>query len=261
MSGQTHPFLTAWRDYQPQAPYHLPTDKLLLSHSKHVTRFEEWQSYISDHDFGKRDKGQLHLDLLPMPFVGDLQKAVVFLLMLNPGLTPSDYFGEYQVTDYRSALLRNLKQNEDPSFLFLDPAYSWHGGYLYWQAKLGNLILELSQRQGCSFGDARRQMQGRVATIELLPYHSSFYNVPPRLLNTLGSVSLAKSYVLEELVPRAVDGECLIVASRAKRQWGLPDHKNIVAYTGTEARAAHLSAKTRGGDAILSFLENRRDRD
>ena len=44
-----------------------------------------------------------------MPFVGDLQSADVFLVLLNPGLGPLDYYGEEKnEPGYREALLANL---------------------------------------------------------------------------------------------------------------------------------------------------------
>jgi hypothetical protein len=57
-------------------------------------------------------RGVIHTGLLPMPFVGSLSRAKVFLLMLNPGLSPTDYFGEFEQPAYRGALRNNLFQSE-----------------------------------------------------------------------------------------------------------------------------------------------------
>ena len=250
-----HPFVSAWREYRPDPPFVLDGDNALLQDEALLARYDGWQGYIADPDFGRPASPELHLDLFPMPFVGNLKQATVFLLMLNPGLAPSDYFGEYTIAPYRAALEKNLKQEPDCSFLFLDPRHSWHGGYVYWQAKLGKLVAELARRRSCCYGEARQLVQKRLATIELMPYHSSYLKLPARVTSPLKSISLAKQFVAEHLVPRAREGRCLIVATRAKGQWNLPEHRNIIAYTGTEARSAHLSTKTRGGKAILEFLE------
>src|SRR4051794_21540448 len=38
-----------------------------------------------------------HLGLIPIPYVGDIQRAVIYVLLLNPGFSPDDYFGEERV--------------------------------------------------------------------------------------------------------------------------------------------------------------------
>ena len=41
--------------------------------------------------------------------MGDMLNASIYVLMLNPGLGPGDYF-EYKVPSFRQALLANLRQ-------------------------------------------------------------------------------------------------------------------------------------------------------
>jgi hypothetical protein len=134
----THPLLATWKSYEPTAPYILDSDRHLLGRPELIFRAQNWKAYIGDPDFGSPKTKELCLDLLPMPFVGDVENAVVSLLMLNPGLVPSDYFGEFEVKDYRNALLENLKQTAGSQLLFLDPRFSWHGGFVYWHTKLAS---------------------------------------------------------------------------------------------------------------------------
>jgi hypothetical protein len=47
--------------------------------------------YCASHD------RRLHLGLLPQPFFGDLRRASIYVLLLNPGLGPDDYYDEYEV--------------------------------------------------------------------------------------------------------------------------------------------------------------------
>jgi hypothetical protein len=196
-----HPLIDAWRRFQPIPPFVLAGDEVVLEHRNLVARFDSWEAYIAESDFGRPATPELHVGLLPMPFVGDLATAKVFLLMLNPGLAPSDYFGEYTVPSYQKDLLRNLRQERVPSFLFLEPQYSWHGGYLYWQGKLRQLIDELAACRSIPFGAARHFLQKRLATIELIPYHSRYMKFPDRVLSSLASVALVKSFVQDQLVP------------------------------------------------------------
>jgi len=250
-----HPLISVWEKFQPEKPpYVLPGDEIVLDKAHLCCRHGGWDGFIADPEFGAPGNSQLHLDLLPIPFVGNLNTASVFLLMLNPGFGPHDYFGEYTVPEYRTALLDNLRQTWSNTFLFLDPRFSWHGGYDYWHTKLRNVIITFAKSVGISYGHARQFFQAHIAVLELAPYHSVNFAVPGRVLNSLRSVQLARAFVHEELVPRAKSADCLVVVTRAVKNWQLPAHRNIVAYTATEARSAHLSAKSSGGSAILKFL-------
>lgn len=256
-----HELLIAWRGVQvDQAPFILSGDEGVLSNEGLPCLTDNWCDFISDSDFGLPSDSRLHLGLLPIPFVGNLRTASVFLLMLNPGLGPHDYFGEYQVPEYRSALIDNLRQTNGTSFLFLDPRFSWHGGFDYWHTKLCDLINEFSRRSGTTYGRARRFFQAQIAAIELAPYHSYHFVLSDRVLKTLRSVHLARSFVHDKLVPRAQAGNCLLVVTRAVKRWRLPAHLNIVAYSAPEARSAHLTSRSRGGAAMLRFLLRKYER-
>jgi hypothetical protein len=249
-----HSFISTWKAYQPAPPYVLNSDRALLGRPDLTVRIEDWSSYINNPNFGAPETKQLNVDLLPMPYVGDLESATIYLLMLNPGLAPSDYYGEHMVPEYRSALLWNLRQVPGSEFIFLNPAFSWHGGFLYWHAKLGKLIGQLANELHCTYGEARELMQKRVAAVELVPYHSATFGLPGSVLTKLASAELARQYVHDVLVPKAMNGKCLIVVTRAVKHWRLPKHKCIVAYSASEARGAHLSKASRGGASILEFM-------
>lgn len=250
-----HPLLYAWSQFDAdRPPLVLPGDEAIFNETDLFCRFSGWDDFVAHPEFGAPGNSQLHLDLLPIPFIGNLRSASVFLLMLNPGFGPPDYFGEYKVAEYRTALIENLRQSPSNSFLFLDPRFSWHGGYAYWHAKLRSIIVSFAGEVGIHYGRARQFLQSRVAAIELSPYHSVNFTLPGRVLNTLRSVQLAKAFVQEELLPRARSGDCLLVVTRAVGNWRLPSHENVIAYTPTEARGAHLGRKSRGGAAILRFI-------
>src|SRR6218665_2135794 len=209
-----HAFVSAWRNYHPTQPFLLPGDECLID--SQAVRFPGWDHYTSDPNFGSPGGTTLHLDLLPMPFVGNLSRAKVYLLMLNPGLAPTDYYGEYNVPAYKSTLHANLRQQPEATFLFLDPAFSWHGGYYYWHSKLSKLIAPVANEMRIEYGEARRIFQDNLATIELVPYHSARFGVAGHKLKKLKSAALAQSYVHDILVPKARSGECVIVVTRAK---------------------------------------------
>lgn len=254
-----HPFLTTWANWRPRRPpYFLPADAPILDGLRRDLRHchSSWRRYVRSHDFGVGKDAALHLGLLPQPFFGDPNRARVVILTLNPGVGPHDYFGEYETPGLRRALLSSLRNpTNSRGFLFLDPRFSWHGGFAYWHGRLKGVIEVLAHRWKLSIPDAHRKVASSIATLELLPYHSSRFGLPKGVLRDLPSVQLARSFAREVLLPRAKNGECLIIMARSAVRWGLKPGRNILVYSGSEARAAFLTPQSRGGRAIVRFLE------
>jgi hypothetical protein len=250
-----HPLIEAWCQFDSsRAPYVLEGDEVVVD-DRWACRHSSWEAYSQDPNFGEPDDGRFHLDLLPVPFAGDLARASVYVLLLNPGLGPHDYFGEYKVPEFRDARLANLKQVPRHQFMDLNPAFSWHGGFRYWHSRLSALISAFAMRHNLSYGQSRQIFASEIASVELVPYHSKTFAFPAKLLTKLRSVQLVQSFVTDVLSPRARRGDCLIVVTRSSRYWGLKAARNIVLYEGSETRSAHLSPSSRGGDAILRFLQ------
>ena len=90
--------LTTWRDWKFSAPpYLLGGDDTLLSKPRskaQVVIHSSWESFIGEGDFGVPGDTRFHLGLVPVPFAGNVKRAKVIVLLLNPGLEPDDYFGE-----------------------------------------------------------------------------------------------------------------------------------------------------------------------
>lgn len=152
-----------------------------------------------------------HTSLMPMPWVGNLRTAKVFLLQLNPGFGAHDYFGEHRVREYRAMLQANLRQAEGHAFPFLGPEHSWHGGATYWAPRLRKIVDGLD-------GDWRRVAEG-TAVLELVPYHSEVFKLGQPKVNRLESVRLMRAFVREELVPAAKEGKCALITLRAHARW------------------------------------------
>lgn len=253
--------LTAWADWNAiDHPYIFPSDRFLLESKRSVDATIVWRSWKEAYqhpEFAKPGDTRLHLGLLPQPFIGDLKRASVFILLLNPGLGPGDYFGEYMVKEFRSALVANLKQdfsgNVSP-FLFLDPQFAWHGGFNWWQGKLAGVITQLSSSWNTSFAVARERLASELASIELFPYRSGSFRDADSWLTQLASVKLARSFVTDFVLPKVRENEAVLVITRKVKNWGIVPEKGVVQYSHTEARAAHLTPNSRGGSAILEFI-------
>ena len=62
-----------------------------LKHEELCVDFKSFKEYVGSDLFGDPYDKKLHLGLTPVPFIGNLGKASIYLFMLNPGLTSSDY--------------------------------------------------------------------------------------------------------------------------------------------------------------------------
>ena len=259
--------LREWRKWNPEDfPYVLDMDADVLespSWRPSVAKYRNWRKATRGPDFGKSDDKRLHLGLIPVPFMGDMLNASIYVLMLNPGLGPGDYF-EYKVPSLRRALIANLRQKRKVMpFVWLDPRFAWHGGFGYWDRKLKRVMETLAASKGMSLANARSTLGSDLAVVQLVPYHSVGSN--QRALRQLPSVGLAKDFVRRTVAKRIKTQEAIVVVMRQVKNWNqcLPDdlgeEHGIIRGTGS-ARAASLSPDSSGGRAILRKLGVSTDR-
>ncbi|HKD99676.1 MAG TPA: hypothetical protein VKE69_01595, partial [Planctomycetota bacterium] len=188
--------LRVWATWTPSPPHLVLAEdqdvlRSLYDDESAVVTFDGWKETYRDEQFGALGDRRLHLSLIPQPFFGDLARASIFVLLLNPGVGPHDYYGEFEVPAFRDALLANLRQEFPPGsvpFVFLDPQFSWHGGYDWWHGKLARVIARLAHENDMPFAAARRFVAERLACIELLPYHSASFGIGDRWIQDLPSV-------------------------------------------------------------------------
>lgn len=252
--------IKTWSKYKPIFPYILPEDyevfKKLRDDKKSVSN---WDKQIHDPNFLNPKINKFHLGILPQPFIGNLKNASIFILLLNPGFGPGDYYAECKVPGFKKALKDNLKQNNKEGFLFLNPKYSWHGGFIYWHKKLEKVIQKLSNKMKISFSEARQLLAANLACIELFPYHS---RSSLKLPNNLPSSILARGFVSDLIRNRVERKKAIVIATRHVKEWELPSRKidGVIKYKKGQTRGAHLTPGTPGGDAIFEFLSNRKSK-
>jgi len=250
-----------WANLQPQSgPFILDADReVLLDRQANSVTYHSWCEASNAHDLCAPDDSRLHLGLLPEPFVGDIRNASIYILLLNPGVDPSAYFGEYEVTEFREALIVNLQQRSQRNpFIGLDPQFAWHGIFRWWQQKLAGVTQCLANERGLSIAEARSCLCSAIASIELFPYPSPSFRDGGGFLE-IPSVKLARDFVLESefILPRVERGEAIVIVMRKVDLWNLPDMPGVIKYDRKEARGAHLSPNSRGGKAILDHLRDR----
>ncbi|SEK14918.1 hypothetical protein SAMN05444746_1166 [Variovorax sp. OK212] len=258
-------FLRTWKDWAETVgaaspDQSLPEDRTLLSELAGAQRVVRWGGWRDcQEQFDPWDKrAPIHTGLVPLPFVGDVRRAKVYFLLLNPGLSATDYYAEYEADGFRQRLLSNLRQDfaqTEYPFFPLDPRCAWHSGNAFWERKLKHLLLQLCERSGHSHAQVRKFLAKNICAIEMLPYHSVRLDVPGKYLARLRSCALARECV-GALVPQARDGHSMLVAMRQVDVWQVPlDCKHIVRFSAGEARGAHLSTKEgAAGRRVADFL-------
>lgn len=68
----------------------------------------------------------------------------------------------------------------------------------------------------------------------------------------------AWQFVQNVLVPKAKAGKIKIIVTRKASHWALPSSRNVIRYSGAQARGASLGIDTPGGKAILEQIRNHR---
>ena len=268
-SNRLHPalmeLLDSWAAWLPgKPPYILDADREYFESARSssaILTWDGWEAAHADDSFGAPGDNRLHLGLLPFPFSGDVRQATVYLLLLNPGVGPTDYYGEYEVQGFREARLGNLRQQFSADywpFVGLDPRFAWHGGFEYWHGKLRRVIAELAGGWQVSFAAARQRLAHTLAIVELFPYHSEAFADASHWLRDLPSVDMARRFVREVLLPKVRAGDAIAIVTRQARAWDLPSIPGVVTYTAQQARAAHLTPDSPGGTAIIKHLLPRR---
>lgn len=239
-------------------PFIHPDDQQILERNRQdfIDEKLDFDSFVKSERFGAFEDHRFHFSLLPVPYVGDLKKADIFILLLNPGLDFIDYFAESRMTEFNSTLKRNLLQDFTSTsfpFLYLNPEFCWHGGFTWWERKLRDVATKIAEEKFKGrYLKAIQDLAHRVAAIELIPYHSISFR-QHRLIRSLPSSHRAQEFARNTLVARAQDATAQIIITRRHKEWGIGSRTtgNIVIYTGGLTRGASLGRETPGGKAIL----------
>ncbi|WP_152033488.1 hypothetical protein [Bradyrhizobium sp. DOA9] len=243
-----------------KSPPYVHTEDLPFIDAANTARkiiLQSHRSFVNHSSFGDFGDRALHLGLLPVPYQGNLSRADIFIVVLNPGLGLSDYqTGEDagHVQQLRSIIHQQFGKVRYP-FLSLNPEYAWTGGFQWWEQKLRRVIQKLAAEycEG-NYAAALFLLSQRLAAIEVFPYRSRTFGAG-HLRSMLPSVRVAKEFV-QSLVPRARREEVTIVVSRGIKAIGLEDHK-LANYDARLARGASLGPETLGGNAILDAFRAR----
>ena len=142
----------------------------------------------------------MQLDLLPQPWTGDIKRAEILMLALNPGYAEADR-EELRNHDYADQWKAALSFCTRTPFYFLDPAFKATGGARWWARRLRDLISIVGH-------DVVAQ---KVMCVEHFPYKSARYA-------PLGATLPSQRYSFD-LVRDAISRGKQIVVMRSERIW------------------------------------------
>jgi len=197
------------------------------------------------HDTVAQDPKFTHLSLLPVPYLGNLRRADIFILMLNPGFSQIEYQVESN-DDVITALRRNLAQDvekDDYPLWYLNPQFKHHPGHRYWASHLKGV-------------GSHRELSNRIAVVERFPYHSKEFG-HTAVVRKLPSSITAKRFVREIVLPRVIRQEALLIVARGASAFGFSQHDkapNLIVYGPGETAGAWLTDRSRGGVAIQAWI-------
>ena len=224
--------LSHWQKYQPFSGLH-PDDKI---DSCECVKYN-LNEYSNSNDYFN-DKSKFHINLMPVPYIGDLLNSSVYFLLLNPGFSPQDYHDESN-EHFHKAQVASLKQEKLNNPLYpLDPSLCWASTAQWSHKKLKLLINTFAEKNKLSYLEATKALSQKISYIELFPYHSKKFKSKKDFLN-IKSTLLIKEFVKE----RSQNSNAFFFVMRQKNTWNLPEQKNIITFTPGEVRGAHISEK------------------
>ena len=247
----------AWRKQKwSKRPYIFRGDHDTLSQSTHC--FSSYRNFITHRDFPEQHKSLFHVGLIPVPFQGSLERADVFICLINPGFDLIDYYTE-DLPSFRKVVLRNLKQklsSETYPFFSLDPKWRWTGTGKWWNGLFGNIVREIAKKKSISYNDAAKLVSKRIAALEIVPYHSLNAAKVTTVSKKLESSKLIRDYLKRTVLPKAKKGNALVIIGSGLKMWEVKEKgKNIVHPPKKKGPKVALSMKSNcAGWKILQRL-------
>lgn len=216
-----------------------PDDKpRLLEHETLAWSLEEAHSHTASFDAEKALHKKLHINLVPLPFIGNIRSSYVYILYGNPGVATSDYNDDLQNSAHRAACERNLRGSGQGFFPLRTPSDNT-GVSDYWWPRMRKMAVRLSESLGISKSEAEDIVIKRVSVIEAVAYHSR--SSPGQWADSLPSSAAARHFVQHVLIPKARNQEIAILVWRRVDFWGIPANtNNVLTRNSSNARNSHL---------------------
>ena len=128
----------------------------------------------------------------PVPWAGNLLKAKVIIVMLNPGMSKlSKQINDEELE--RPFLARNLGQKNNPSLFYLNPKLKQTGGGIYWRRRFKSFV----EKSFDNLEDGYAHIARHVCIVQLIAYHSQ--KDPSSIRSKLPSARIMRDWILDEV--------------------------------------------------------------
>jgi hypothetical protein len=163
---------------------------------------------------------KIHTEILPSPFMGNVEIAPIMLLVLNPGYDPKEEKSGFY-TKYNEWILSELTHSKDDKKLplfSLDEDYKEDSPYWY------NKLKKLHEKHGI------KKVSNNICIVQFSPYTSEKYkNIPSSLIKKEFDQDYLPSQLYNFwLVKKAIERRSIIVLTRSKKLWikAVPELEN-----------------------------------
>lgn len=268
MSDWADPLIEFWRDHRNfRFSVHPDDEPVFRQYDKHWAtapdRCAAPPDVNSDAFLGYTPE-KFITSLSPAPYCGDLRKARALILLLNPGFHPGDHIAEASAP-FRAALQATLDQDFSPEaggypMFVLDPRFAATPGYAWWAKKFEPLANSIAQEAKTSKTTAYQRIASRLATLELVPYHSRTLRIG-RMERSLPSVQAVRQLV-QRLLHSTSPNLPQVIITRSVGHWLTEQQKNVAHERGWKvyppklARSASLGPNSPGGSALLEICRS-----
>lgn len=192
------------------------------------------------------DLYKIHTQIMPAPFMGDVHKAPIVILLLNPGYTKEEdkvgYYSKYK--EWWKNEVQHIQTNSNFPFFALDEEYSKSS--TYWEVKLKPLTLIFD----------KERVAKNICNIQFFPYHTEKYR---NIHNNLFKEEKYKNYLPSQeynfqLVKNAMARNAIIIITRSKAMW----HKAIpelVNYDNAHSTNSYLNTIISANNLPIAFTQ------
>jgi hypothetical protein len=187
---------------------------------------------------GAEEKYKLQLSVYPQHFVGNIDKAKIIILSLNPGYS-TPYHDAYKTnTNYEETIKENLEMKR-PIFHAFELANE--GDLGYWGNKMKCWVEDYDKKTNREIIESLKKITENIALAEFFPYHSISYNgmydklgkgTSPNSNRKIKDYLPTQKFLFEKIKKRMDDknDKVIIILTRSFAKWyeaieGLRDYK------------------------------------
>lgn len=214
--------------------------------------------------YASENPNTIRMDLLPQPYMGDIENSKIIIVMLNPGVGGKEV-DEHNHPICRKAILDIIRQDfqgslKESRYMYMNREFNCTDGYKYLCSKskeprkgrLRDCIEMIKGSFDGSIDDSIKFMSNNICMIEVFPYHSKEFEGDYELMKDLPSLKAANQFLND----KAQDPSNTIFIVRGKKalRFDKAPKATIFEFTDGEGRGAYFT-KSKHGKELYECLE------